>query len=143
MSILCILSIPALIQPSSATAVSTSWRRASTYPGLERRRYNTFVNVFLRLVAYEEIDVTHKRSCRIAANFTRSKLCARPSRDRFTPLASLISISFCTSALILTIDIEGSGLENRLAVSTFPDFLHYRKAFLDHGPDEFHFLLGL
>ena len=37
LSILCILSIPALVQPSSATAVSTSRRRGSIYSGLERR----------------------------------------------------------------------------------------------------------
>src|SRR6266702_1441501 len=64
LSILCILCIPALVQPSSATAVSTSWRRGSIYSGLERRRYNTSVDVcvYSQLVVYEEIGVAYKRS---------------------------------------------------------------------------------
>ena len=45
LSSLCILSIPAVIQPSSATAAWISRRRGSTYSGYERRRYNICVNV--------------------------------------------------------------------------------------------------
>ncbi len=37
LSILCILSIPAFVQPSSATTASTSRRRGSIYPGFARR----------------------------------------------------------------------------------------------------------
>jgi len=43
---LSILSIAALVQPSSATTPSTSWRRGSIYSGRERRRYNTWVSVY-------------------------------------------------------------------------------------------------
>ena len=46
LSTLCILSIPAFVQPSSAIAVSISWRRGSTYSGLARRRYNSCVSVY-------------------------------------------------------------------------------------------------
>jgi hypothetical protein len=46
LSILCILSIPAFVQPSSATTASTSWRRGSTYSGCARRRYNSWVRVY-------------------------------------------------------------------------------------------------
>ena len=46
LSILCILSIPAFVQPSSATTASTSWRRGSIYCGFARRRYNICVIVY-------------------------------------------------------------------------------------------------
>jgi hypothetical protein len=46
LSILCILSIPAFVQPSSATTASTSWRRGSIYWGFARRRYNICVRVY-------------------------------------------------------------------------------------------------
>ena len=45
LSTLCILSIPAFVQPSSAITVSISWRRGSIYSGLARRRYNNCVSV--------------------------------------------------------------------------------------------------
>ena len=46
LSILCILSMPAFVQPSSAITASTSWRRGSTYSGCARRRYNSWVRVY-------------------------------------------------------------------------------------------------
>ena len=46
LSILCILSIPAFVQPSSLITASTSWRRGSIYSGFARRRYNAWVNVY-------------------------------------------------------------------------------------------------
>jgi hypothetical protein len=45
LSILCILSIPAFVQPSSLITASTSSRRGSIYSGFARRRYNTCANV--------------------------------------------------------------------------------------------------
>jgi hypothetical protein len=45
LSILCILSIAALVHPSSATTASTSSRSGSIYSGWERRLYNTCVKV--------------------------------------------------------------------------------------------------
>jgi hypothetical protein len=46
LSILCILSIPAFVQPSSVITASTSWRRGSIYSGFARRRYNACVKVY-------------------------------------------------------------------------------------------------
>ena len=46
LSILCILSIPAFVQPSSAITASISLRRGSVYSGFARRRYNTCVSVY-------------------------------------------------------------------------------------------------
>src|SRR6266478_339139 len=46
LSILCILSIPTFVQPSSPITASTSRRRGSIYSGWERRRYNTCVIVY-------------------------------------------------------------------------------------------------
>ena len=46
LSILCIFSIPVFVQPSSATTASTSLRRGSRCSGWERRRYNTCVTVY-------------------------------------------------------------------------------------------------
>ena len=43
LSILCILSIPAFVQPSSLITASTSRRSGSIYSGWARRRYNTCV----------------------------------------------------------------------------------------------------
>ena len=45
LSILCILSIPAFVHPSSVITASTSWRRGSVYSGFARRRYNACVRV--------------------------------------------------------------------------------------------------
>jgi hypothetical protein len=50
LSILYILSIPDFVQPSSLITASTSWRRDSIYSGLERRRYNTCVIVYWRVM---------------------------------------------------------------------------------------------
>ena len=46
LSILCILSTPAFVQPSSLITASTSSRRGSRYSGLARRRYKTCVTVY-------------------------------------------------------------------------------------------------
>ncbi len=46
LSILCILSIPAFVQPSSLITASTSWRSGSICSGWARRRYNTCVSVY-------------------------------------------------------------------------------------------------
>ena len=48
LSILCILSIPAFVQPSSLITASTSSRRGSRYSGLARRRYKICVTVYER-----------------------------------------------------------------------------------------------
>jgi hypothetical protein len=45
LSILCILSTPAFVHPSSLITASTSWRSGSKYSGWARRRYNTCMSV--------------------------------------------------------------------------------------------------
>src|SRR6266404_5202727 len=68
LSILCILSIPSFVQPSSLITASTSCRRGSIYSGWERRRYNTCVIVYqyanIRIAPYVETEYHHlpKRS---------------------------------------------------------------------------------
>src|SRR6266403_4406046 len=63
LSILCILSIPAFVQPSSLITASTSWRRGSMYSGWERRRYNTCMNIYrhamIRVSPYVETECHH------------------------------------------------------------------------------------
>ena len=51
LSILCILSIPAFVQPSSLITASTSSRRGSRYSGLARRRYKICVTVYERTMS--------------------------------------------------------------------------------------------
>src|SRR6266852_9949581 len=46
LSILCILSTPAFVQPSALITASTSWRSGSIFSGWARRRYNTCVSVY-------------------------------------------------------------------------------------------------
>ncbi len=46
LSILCNLSIPPFVHPSSSITASTSSRSGSIYSGLARRRYKTWVNVY-------------------------------------------------------------------------------------------------
>ena len=46
LSILCILSIPAFVQPSSEITVSTSRRRGSRYSGFASSRYNICASVY-------------------------------------------------------------------------------------------------
>src|SRR6266446_2300247 len=52
LSTLCILSIPAFVQPPSLTKASTSCRRGSIYSGWARRRYNTCVIVYPHEMIY-------------------------------------------------------------------------------------------
>src|SRR6266404_4834621 len=63
LSILCILSIPAFVQPSSLITASTSCRRGSIYSGWARRRYNTCVIVYrhatIRIAPYVETEYHH------------------------------------------------------------------------------------
>ena len=61
LSILCILSIAAFVQPSCATTASTSWRRGSIYSGLERRRYNACVIVYEYAMVSEVWRYQHYR----------------------------------------------------------------------------------
>ena len=46
LSTLCILSIPAFVQPSSVITASTSSRRGPIYSGFARRRYSTCMTVY-------------------------------------------------------------------------------------------------
>src|SRR6266403_1513916 len=63
LSILCILSIPAFVQPSSLITASTSCRRGSIYSGWARRRYNTCVIVYgdamVNIAPYVETEYHH------------------------------------------------------------------------------------
>src|SRR6266403_1128728 len=63
LSILCILSIPAFVQPSSLITASTSCRSGSIYSGWERRRYNTCIIVYrhavIRIAPYVETECHH------------------------------------------------------------------------------------
>src|SRR6266446_10736431 len=60
LSILCILSIPSFVQPSSLTTASTSCRRGSIYSGWARRRYNTCVIVYPHSMSRIEHNVETK-----------------------------------------------------------------------------------
>src|SRR6266850_1494938 len=109
LSILCILSIAAFVQPSSATTASTSWRRGSIYSGLERRRYNAWVIVYRYAIVRTALSGGEISALSlawevewIAAKLTTSNRLATPSTDLSTPLASLMShmsISFCDSTI--------------------------------------------
>ena len=67
LSILCILSIPAFVQPSSAITASTSSRRGSIYSGFARRRYNTCVSVYwhamIGMASLRRDVITCQRRC--------------------------------------------------------------------------------
>jgi len=73
-STLCILSIPAFVQPSSLITASTNWRRDSIYSGLERRRYNTCVIVYWH--AHLSLRVSPVGFCRTLGIFTVVTTCS-------------------------------------------------------------------
>src|SRR6266702_7662015 len=134
LSILCILSIPALVQPSSATAVSTSWRRGSIYSGLDRRRYNTFVNVckYSQLGAYEEIGLAHSRSC---MNSRKVDYEHSPCKAFKGPFHSLGFTHQPHEHVILylhimiTLTLSEVDRANRFVVPIFAKLFHSRKTF--------------
>src|SRR6266702_2411727 len=149
LSILCILSIPALVQPSSATAVSTSWRRGSIYSGLDRRRYNTFVNActYSQLVAYEEIGVAHTRACMNSRKIDHEQSPCKASKGPFHSFGFAHEPHEHVILLMITLALSterlGSGLANRFVVPIFPKLLHSSKTLLNHRSDELHFLSDL
>src|SRR6266436_1836579 len=60
LSILCIVSIPTFVQPSSLITASTSCRRGSIYSGWERSRYNTCVIIYGHTMSRIEHNVETK-----------------------------------------------------------------------------------
>jgi hypothetical protein len=57
LSTLCILSIPAFVQPSSLITASTSSRRGLRYSGLSRRPYRTCVAVYGQAVIRNVLQI--------------------------------------------------------------------------------------
>src|SRR6266404_8699324 len=110
LSILCILSIPSFVQPSSLITASTSCRRGSIYSGWARRRYNTCIIVY-RVSTRSDQDRTTcgdgmpslaKDVVCTATKFIKSIRRAKLSTDISTFWVSLMthmSTSFCGSVM--------------------------------------------
>ena len=152
LSILCILSIPAFVQASSAITASTSSRRGSTYSGFSRRRYNTCVSVYwyaiIRTPSQGRDDtITCQRRC-----MNRCKIdCEQSPCHAFDgPLHTFGLAHEPHEHIVLWISDQPCngryqihGPTNRPIIPVFPMLLHLRKSLLNHRLDKVNFLVDL